>query len=80
MKPLNTLEALKCALTSIPLLQPPNYNKYFLLYLAVAESTIVTHDFGHLDDVLTIVYSGSQQELSPEKTGIYLLPENIFSK
>jgi hypothetical protein len=41
---------------------------------------IVTHDFGHLGDVLTIVYSGSQQELSPEKSGIYLLLENIFSK
>jgi hypothetical protein len=27
----------------------------------------VTHDFGHLDGVLTMVYSGSQQELSPEK-------------
>jgi hypothetical protein len=40
----------------------------------------VTHDFGHLGDVLTRVYSGSQQELSPEKSGIYLLPENIFSK
>ena len=40
----------------------------------------VTHDFGHLSDVLTIVYSRSQQELSPEKSGIYLLPENIFSK
>jgi hypothetical protein len=42
--------------------------------------TAVTHDFGHLGDVLTIVYSGSQQELSLEKSGIYLLPENIFSK
>jgi hypothetical protein len=41
---------------------------------------ILTHDFGHLGDVLTMVYSGSQQELSPEKSGIYLLPENIFSK
>jgi hypothetical protein len=32
--------ALKHALTSTPLLQPPNYNKYFLLYLATTESTI----------------------------------------
>jgi hypothetical protein len=31
---------LKRTLTSTPLLQPPNYNKYFLLYLATAESTI----------------------------------------
>jgi hypothetical protein len=35
-----SFEALKCALTSAPLLRPPNYNKYFLLYLAAAESTI----------------------------------------
>jgi hypothetical protein len=32
--------ALKHTLTSAPLVQPPNYNKYFLLYLAAAESTI----------------------------------------
>jgi hypothetical protein len=32
--------ALKCALTSTPLLRPPNYNKDLLLYLAVAELTI----------------------------------------
>jgi hypothetical protein len=35
-----SFEALKHALTSAPLLWPPNYNKYFLLYLATAESTI----------------------------------------
>jgi hypothetical protein len=35
-----SFEALKCALTSAPLLWPPNYNKYFLLYLVTAESTI----------------------------------------
>jgi hypothetical protein len=35
-----SFEALKCALTTAPLLRPPNYNKDFLLYLAVAESTI----------------------------------------
>jgi hypothetical protein len=35
-----SFEALKCALTSAPLLRPPNYNKDFLLYLATAESTI----------------------------------------
>jgi hypothetical protein len=40
MKPLNSFEALKHALTSAPLLRPPNYNKDFLLYLATAESTI----------------------------------------
>jgi hypothetical protein len=35
-----SFEALKHALTTAPLLRPPNYNKYFLLYLVVAESTI----------------------------------------
>jgi hypothetical protein len=33
---------LKHALTTAPLLRPPNYNKDFLLYLAAAESTINT--------------------------------------
>jgi hypothetical protein len=33
-------DALKHALTTTPLLRPPNYNKDFLLYLAAAESTI----------------------------------------
>jgi hypothetical protein len=32
--------SLKHALTTTPLLRPPNYNKYFLLYLVMAESTI----------------------------------------
>jgi hypothetical protein len=41
---------------------------------------VVTHDFGHLDGVLMMVYSGSQQELSPEKSDIHLFPENIFLK
>jgi hypothetical protein len=31
---------LKHALTTAPLLRPPNYNKGFLLYLATTESTI----------------------------------------
>jgi hypothetical protein len=35
-----SFNALKHALTTAPLLRPPNYNKDFLLYLAVAESTI----------------------------------------
>ena len=35
-----SFEVLKRALTSAPLLRPPNYNKYFLLYLAAVESTI----------------------------------------
>jgi hypothetical protein len=35
-----SFDTLKHALTTTPLLRPPNYNKYFLLYLAVAVSTI----------------------------------------
>jgi hypothetical protein len=35
-----SFDALKHALTTTPLLWPPNYNKDFFLYLAVAESTI----------------------------------------
>jgi hypothetical protein len=35
-----SFDALKHALTTAPLLWPPNYNKDFLLYLAAAESTI----------------------------------------
>jgi hypothetical protein len=35
-----SFEALKHALTTAPLLRPPNYNKDFLLYLAAIESTI----------------------------------------
>ena len=36
----HSFATLKHALTTTPLLQPPNYNKDFLLYLAAAESTI----------------------------------------
>jgi hypothetical protein len=35
-----SFDALKHALTTTPLLRPPNYNKYFLLYLVAVESTI----------------------------------------
>jgi hypothetical protein len=35
-----SFDTLKHALTIAPLLRPPNYNKDFLLFLAVAESTI----------------------------------------
>ena len=35
-----SFDTLKHALTTAPLLRPPNYNKDFLLYLDVAESTI----------------------------------------
>jgi hypothetical protein len=36
----SSFEVSICSLTSSPLLWPPNYNKYFLLYLAIVESTI----------------------------------------
>jgi hypothetical protein len=35
-----SFNTLKHALTMAPLLRPPNYNKDFLLYLAIAKSTI----------------------------------------
>jgi hypothetical protein len=35
-----SFEVFKHALTTAPLLRPPNYNKDFLLYLATTESTI----------------------------------------
>jgi hypothetical protein len=35
-----SFDALKHALTTAPLLRPPNYNKDFLLYLVAVESTI----------------------------------------
>ena len=35
-----SFDALKKALTSAPLLSPPDYSRDFLLYLATAESTI----------------------------------------
>jgi hypothetical protein len=36
----HAFDALKHALTTMPLLRPPNYNKDFLLYLVATESTI----------------------------------------
>jgi hypothetical protein len=35
-----SFKAFKITLISTPMLQPSNYNKYFLLYLAIAKSTI----------------------------------------
>jgi hypothetical protein len=35
-----SFEALKCSLTSAPLLRPLDYNRDFLLYLAATDSTI----------------------------------------
>jgi hypothetical protein len=39
---------------------------------------VFTHDFGHHDDVLMMVYSGSSLELSPEKSYLHLFPEITF--
>jgi hypothetical protein len=52
---------LKHALTTSPLLQPPNYNKKFLLYLAITESTIGMV-LVQKDDLLTkyVIYYLSQ--------------------
>jgi hypothetical protein len=36
----HSFKALKCTLMYTPLLRLPNYNKDFLLYLAIVESTI----------------------------------------
>jgi hypothetical protein len=36
----HSFDVLKHTLTTAPLLRPPNYNKDFLLYLAIAESTV----------------------------------------
>jgi hypothetical protein len=38
----------------------------------------VTHNFGHHDDVLMMVYSGSSLELSPEKSYLHLFPKITF--
>jgi hypothetical protein len=35
----------------------------------------VTHNFGHHDDVLMMVYSGSSLELSPERSYLHLFPK-----
>jgi hypothetical protein len=38
----------------------------------------VTHDFGHRDDVLMMVYLGSSLELFPEKSYLHLFLEITF--
>ena len=38
----------------------------------------VTHDFGHHDDLLMMVYSGSSLELSPEKIYLHFFPKITF--
>ena len=51
-----SFDALKRALTSTPVLQPPNYNQDFLLYLAASDSSIgmvlVQTDDDHIEHVI----------------------------
>lgn len=51
-----SFDTLKRALTSTPMLQPPNYNRNFLLYLAASDSSIgmvlVQTDDAHIEHVI----------------------------
>ena len=60
-------DALKKALTSAPLLSPPDYSRDFLLYLAAAESTIGMVLFQE-DDALSehVIYYLSRGLVGPE--------------
>jgi hypothetical protein len=62
-----TFEALKCALTSAPLLQPPDYNRDFLLYLVTTESNI-SMVLVQEDDMLEdhVIYYLSRGLVGPE--------------
>jgi hypothetical protein len=62
-----SFEALKSSLVSSPLLNPPDYGKDFLLYLAAAESTI-SMVLVQEDDALQehIIYYLSQGLIRPE--------------
>jgi hypothetical protein len=62
-----SFDALKHALTTTPLLQPPKYNKDFLLYLAAVESTIGMVLVQEDDSLLEyVVYYLSQGLIGPE--------------
>jgi len=68
----NSFNALKKALTSSPLLSPPDYNRDFLLYLAATESTIdmvmVQQDDALLEHVIYYLSQGlvgSELQYSP---------------
>jgi hypothetical protein len=63
----HSFEALKCALTFSPLIRPPYYNRYFLLYLVAAELTI-NMVLVQEDDLLEdhIIYYLSQGLVGPE--------------
>jgi hypothetical protein len=44
------------------------------LFWCIFSLASVTHDFGQVDGVLMMVYSGSQQELALEKSDIHVFP------
>jgi hypothetical protein len=48
------------------------------LWVYYHSSPFVTHDFGHHDDVLIMVYSGYSLEPSPEKSYLHLFSEITF--
>ena len=48
------------------------------LQMYMDKELFVTHDFGHHDDGLMMVYSGSSLELSPEQSYLHLFPEITF--
>ena len=58
----HSFNALKHALTSTLVLQPPNYNQYFLLYLATSDSSIgmalVQTDDDHIEHVIYYLSKG----------------------
>lgn len=59
-KPIGHSKLLKKALTSSCILSPPDYSKDFLLYLAVAKSTmgmvLVLEGNDHLENVIYYLY------------------------
>jgi hypothetical protein len=58
----------------------PAYKVYWLSLVPTSYfgGHSVAHDFGHYDDVLMMVYSGSSLALSPEKSYLHLFPEITF--
>ena len=58
----HSFDTLKRALTSTPVLQPPNYNRDFLLYLATSDSSIgmvlVQTDDAHIEHVIYYLSKG----------------------
>jgi hypothetical protein len=57
-----SFDTLKCALTSTPVLQPPNYNQEFILYSATSDSSIgmvlVQTDDDHIEHVIYYLSKG----------------------